>query len=79
MLLVELRKLKVLLSDAKGDIDKVFENAQQGNGLQFLLGMSGASDTAQLCEMMEENEGEGVALILDGYDEVSSWEIFFPK
>ena len=71
VLLVELRKLKVLLSDAKGDIDKVFENAQKGNSLQFLLGMSGASDTAQLCEKMRENEGEGVALILDGFDEVA--------
>ena len=71
VLLVELRKLKVLLSDAKGDIDKVFENAQEGNGLQFLLGMSGASDTAQLCEKIRENEGEGVALILDGFDEVA--------
>ena len=70
VLLVELRKLKVLLSDAKGDIEKLFENAQ-GDGLQFLLGMSGASDTAQLCEKIRENEGEGVALILDGFDEVA--------
>ena len=71
VLLVELRKLKVLLSDAKGDIEKVFENAQEGDGLQFLLGMSGASDTAQLCEKIRENEGKGVALILDGFDEVA--------
>ena len=70
VLLVELRKLKVLLSDAKGDIKKVFENAQ-GDGLQFLLGMSGASNTAELCEKICENEGEGVALILDGFDEVA--------
>ena len=69
VLLVELRKLK--LSDTKGDINKVFENAQEGNGLQFLLGMSGASDTAQLCEKIQESEGEGVALILDGFDEVA--------
>ena len=71
VLLVELRKLKVLLSDAKGDIDKVFENAQEGNSLQYLLGMSGVSDTAQLCEKIRENEGEGVAIILDGFDEVA--------
>ena len=71
VLLVELRKLKVLLSDAKGVNDKVFENAEEGNGLQFLLGMSGASDAAQLCEKIRENEGEGVALILDGFDEVA--------
>ena len=70
VLLVELRKLKVLLSDAKGDMEKVFENAQ-GDGLQFLLGMSGASNTAELCEKIRENEGEGVALILDGFDEVA--------
>ena len=71
VLLVELRKLKVLLSDAKGDIEKVFESAREGNGLQFLLGRSGASNTAQLCEKIRDNEGEGVALILDGFDEVA--------
>ena len=60
VLLVELRKLKVLLSDAKGDID-----------LHFLLRTSGISNIPQLCEMMEENAGEGVALILDGFDEVA--------
>ena len=68
VLLVELRKLKVLLSDAKGDIDKVLENTQ--DGLQFLLGKSGASDTAQLCEKIGRSDGAGVALILDGFDEV---------
>ena len=60
VLLVELRKLKVLLSDAKGDIN-----------LHLLLRASGISNIPQLCEMMEENEGEGVALILDGFDEVA--------
>ena len=60
VLLVELRKLKVLLSDAKGDID-----------LHFLLRTSGISNIPQLCEMMEESDGEGVALILDGFDEVA--------
>ena len=60
VLLVELRKLKVLLSDAKGDIN-----------LHFLLRTSGISNIPQLCEMMEESDGEGVALILDGFDEVA--------
>ena len=60
VLLVELRKLKVLLKDAKGDID-----------LHFLLRASGISNIPQLCEMMEESEGEGVAIILDGFDEVA--------
>ena len=60
VLLVELRKLKVLLSDAKGDID-----------LHFLLRASGISNIPQLCEMMKENDGEGVAIILDGFDEVA--------
>ena len=71
VLLLELHKLKVLLSDAKGDIKEVLENAQEGNGLQYLLGMSGVSDSEQLCERIQENEGEGVALILDGFDEVA--------
>ena len=62
VLLVELRKLKGLPSDAKGDID-----------FHFLLRTSGISDIPQLCEMMKENEGEGVALILDGFDEVADY------
>ena len=69
VLLVELRKLKVLLSDAMGEIKKVFENAQ--DGFQFLLGKSGATDTAQLCEKIGKSDGAGVALILDGFDEVA--------
>ena len=60
VLLVELRKLKVLLRDAKGDID-----------LHFLLRTSGISNIPQLCEIMEGSDGEGVALILDGFDEVA--------
>ena len=60
VLLVELRKLKVLLRDAKGDID-----------LHFLLRASGISNIPQLCETMEESDGAGVALILDGFDEVA--------
>ena len=60
VLLVELRKLKVLLSNAKGDID-----------LHFLLGALGISNTPQLCEIMKGSDGEGVALILDGFDEVA--------
>ena len=70
VLLVELRKLKVLLSDAKEEIKKVLENAQ--DGLRFLLGKSGASDTAQLCEKIGKSDGAGVALILDGFDEVAA-------
>ena len=62
VLLVELRKLKVLLSDAKGDVD-----------LCSLLRASGISNIPQLCEMMEESDGEGVALILDGFDEVADY------
>ena len=69
VLLVELRKLKLLLSDAKEEIKKVFDNAQ--DGLQFLLEKSGATDTAQLCENMGRSDGAGVALILDGFDEVA--------
>ena len=60
VLLVELRKLKVLLSDAKGDID-----------LHFLLRASGISNIPQFSEILEESDGEGVALILDGFDEVA--------
>ena len=60
VLLIELRKLKGFFGDAKGDID-----------LHFLLRASGISNIPQLCEMMEGSDGEGVAIILDGFDEVA--------
>ena len=62
ILLVELRKLKTSLKQMKEDID-----------LQFLLRGSGVSNLPQLCETMEESDGEGVAMILDGFDEVADY------
>ena len=63
ILLVELRKLKTSLKKMKKeDID-----------LQFLLRGVGVSNLPQLCETMEENDGEGVAMILDGFDEVADY------
>jgi hypothetical protein len=60
VLLVELRKLKVLLKDNSGDID-----------LPFLLKCSSARKLPELCDIIEESDGEGVAIILDGFDEVA--------
>ena len=62
ILLVELRKLKTSLKEMKEDID-----------LQFLLRGVGVSNLPQLCETMEESDGEGVAMILDGFDEVADY------
>ena len=62
ILLVELRKLKTSLKEMKKDID-----------LQFLLRGSVVSNLPQLCETMEERDGEGVAMILDGFDEVADY------
>ena len=62
ILLVELRKLKPSLKEMKEDID-----------LQFLLRGAGVSNLPQLCETMEKSDGEGVAMILDGFDEVADY------
>ena len=61
VLLVELRQLKVYLDSFEGDID-----------LQFLLrDFQKVLNLPGLCQSLEDNGGEGVALILDGFDEIA--------
>ena len=60
VLLVELRRLRLYLDSYTGDID-----------LQFLLrGFQRVLNLPELCQLLEERDGEGVALILDGFDEI---------
>ena len=59
VLLVELRWLRLWLNTVKEDIDLEFLFTQY----QEIL------DTSDLCQLLKCNSGEGVALILDGYDE----------
>ena len=61
VLLVELRRLKVGLDSVEEDID-----------LQYLLKeFKRTLDLPSLCQLLEDSDGEGVALILDGYDEIA--------
>ena len=61
VLLVELRRLKVCLESFEGDID-----------LQFLLrDFQRVLNLPELCQSLEDSGGEGVALILDGFDEIA--------
>ena len=61
VLLVELRQLKVYLDSVKGDID-----------LHFLLReFQRVLKLPELCQSLENSGGEGVALILDGFDEIA--------
>ena len=60
VLLVELRRLRLYLDSYTGDID-----------LQFLLReFHRVLNIPELCQSLEERDGEGVALILDGFDEI---------
>ena len=60
VLLVELRRLRLYLDSYTGDID-----------LQFLLReFQIVLNLPELCQSLEERDGEGVALILDGFDEI---------
>ena len=60
VLLVELRRLRLYLDSYTGDID-----------LRFLLReYQRVLNLPELCQSLEERDGEGVALILDGFDEV---------
>ena len=60
VLLVELRRLRLYLDSYTGDID-----------LRFLLSeFQRVLNLPELCQSLEERDGEGVALILDGFDEV---------
>ena len=60
VLLVELRRLRLYLDSYTGDID-----------LQFLLReFQRVLNLPELCHSLEERDGEGVALILDGFDEI---------
>ena len=59
--LVELRRLKVGLDSVEEDID-----------LQYLLkDFKRTLDLPSLCQELKDSDGEGVALILDGYDEIA--------
>ena len=61
VLLVEFRRLRLCMDSYKGDID-----------LWFLLReFQRVLNLPELCQTLEERDGEGVALILDGFDEVS--------
>ena len=61
VLLIELRRLKVGLDSVEEDID-----------LQYLLKeFKRTLDLPSLCHELEKSDGEGVALILDGYDEIA--------
>ena len=61
VLLVELRWLRLWLDKVKEDID-----------LQFLfMQYQDILDTSDLCKLLKRNSGEGVALILDGFDEIA--------
>ena len=60
VLLVELRRLRLYLDSYTGDID-----------LRFLLReFQRVLNLPELCQSLEERDGEGVALILDGFDEI---------
>ena len=60
VLLVELRRLRLYLHSYTGDID-----------LRFLLReFQRVLNLPELCQSLEEKDGEGVALILDGFDEI---------
>ena len=60
VLLVELRRLQLYLDSIEGDID-----------LRFLLReFQRVLNLPELCQSLEERDGEGVALILDGFDEI---------
>ena len=60
VLLVELRRLRFYLDSIEVDID-----------LQFLLrDFQRVLNLPELCQSLEERDGEGVALILDGFDEI---------
>ena len=58
-ILVELRRLRLHWDPTKGDID-----------LPFLLQHL---NLPELCPVIEEQDGTGVILILDGFDEVADW------
>ena len=60
VLLVELRRLRLYLDSYTGDID-----------LRFLLSeFQRVLNLPELCQSLVERDGEGVALILDGFDEI---------
>ena len=60
VLLVELRRLRLYLDSYTGDIN-----------LRFLLReFQRILNIPELCQSLEERDGEGVALILDGFDEI---------
>ena len=60
VLLVELRRLRLYVDSYKGDFD-----------LRFLLReFQGALNLPELCQSLEERDGEGVAFILEGFDEI---------
>ena len=61
VLLVELRWLRLWLNTVKEDIDLELLFTQY----QEIL------DTSDLCQLLKFNSGEGVALILDGFDEIA--------
>ena len=61
VLLVELRWLRLWLNTGKEDIDLQFLFTQY----QEIL------DTSDLCQLLKRNSGEGVLLILDGFDEIA--------
>ena len=61
VLLVELRRLKVYLDSSEIDID-----------LRFLFReFQRVLNLPELCQSLEASDGEGVALILDGFDEIA--------
>ena len=63
VLLVELRWLRLWLNTEKEDINLEFIFTQY----QEILPM----DTSDLCQLLKRNSGDGVALILDGFDEIA--------
>ena len=62
VLLVELRRLRLYLDSVEVGIDLqlLLREFQRGLGLNL----------PELCQSLEERDGEGVALILDGFDEI---------
>ena len=61
VLLVELRRLKVYLDSSEVDIDLLF----------LLREFQRVLNLPELCQSLEDSDGEGVALILDGFDEIA--------
>ena len=60
VLLVELRRLRLYMDSYTEDMD-----------LQFLLReFQRVLNLPELCQSLEERDGEGVALVLDGFDEI---------